>query len=333
MTKVKNQAELEIEALADIFNIAGEGFEDFHKEAEEKSRGNYSTAASSGNYSTAASSGNSSTAASSGNYSTAASSGNSSTAASSGYSSKAASSGNYSTAASSGNSSTAASSGNSSTAASSGNSSTAASSGNSSTAASSGNYSACAGVGYRAAVKGDKGNLVMASEYVKKNGKFIPVGGKADIVDGKKIKANAWYIVEGGEWVEVDYSDGIFSRVLSTKNGVKKVKTDNNEILFIASDANGNHAHGETIKRAVEELAFKTASRDVEQYRNMPLTTKKTPAEWSFVYRVITGACTSGTKSFMESRGKLKAKYTLAEIIEQTNGAFGSDKFKEVVGA
>jgi hypothetical protein len=75
--------------------------------AEQKTDGDYSTAASSGYYSKAASSGDSSTAASSGDYSTAASSGYYSKAASSGYSSTAASSGDYSKAASSGDYSTA----------------------------------------------------------------------------------------------------------------------------------------------------------------------------------------------------------------------------------
>ena len=323
-TPAKSQAELEIEALADIFNIAGDGFEAFQKEAEEESKGTSSKAASSGNYSKAASSGNNSTAASSGYNSTAASSGNYSKAASSGYSSKAASSGYSSTAASSGYNSTAASSGNYSKAA---------SSGYSSKAASSGYSSACAAVGYRAAVKGDLGNLIMCSEYVRKDGKCIPVGGRADIIDGKKLKAGRWYIVEGGEWVEVDYTDGIFSRVLSTRNGVKKVKTDNDEILFIAFDADGNSAHAETIKQAIDELAFKTASRDVEQYRNMKRSTKKTPEEWAFTYRIITGACQAGTKSFMTSKGKLKKTYTLTEIIEQTRGAYGFERFIAVVGA
>lgn len=45
MTKEKSQAELEIEALADIFNIATTGFEAFYKEANEKDKGNYSKAA------------------------------------------------------------------------------------------------------------------------------------------------------------------------------------------------------------------------------------------------------------------------------------------------
>ena len=267
MSKEKSKAELEIEALADVFNIAGDGFEDFYKEAKEKDMGNYSTAASSG------------------------------------YSSKAASSGNYSKAASSGDSSK---------------------------AASAGEHSACASLGYRAAVSGDIGNLIMASEYIRKDDRYIPVGGKANLVDGKKIKAGCWYIVEGGEWVEVDYTDGIFSRVVSTRSGVKKVKTDNGDVMFVVTDGT-NSAHGKTIKEARDDLAFKAASRDVSQFNGMKLTEKKTPAEWAFVYRAITGACQSGTQSFMATKGKLKAKYTLSEILEQTSGAFGHGKFKEIV--
>ena len=82
--KNKNQAELEIEALQDVFGIATTGFESFYEEAGKKSSGeasksavsgNYSTSASSGNYSTSAASGNNSTSAVSGNYSKSASSG------------------------------------------------------------------------------------------------------------------------------------------------------------------------------------------------------------------------------------------------------------------
>lgn len=105
---------------------------------------------------------------------------------------------------------------------SSGDSSKAASSGNYSTAASSGDFSACSALGYRAAVKGDIGNLLMASEYVDNK----PVGGLAALVDGNTLKPQCWYIVEGGKWVEVDFTDRVFSYVLKTTNGVKKVRTD-----------------------------------------------------------------------------------------------------------
>jgi hypothetical protein len=312
--KEKSQAELEIEALADIFNIATTGFDAFYKEAEKKEKGDSSTAASSGNYSTAASSGNSSKAASSGNYSTAASSGNSSTAASSGNSSKAASSGSYSTAASSGDSSTAASSGSYSTAA---------SSGDSSKAECAGQHSACSSLGYRAAVKGDLGNLLMASEYIKKDNTYVPVGGKADLVDGKIIKPNCWYIVENGNWTEVDFTDDIFSYVLSNKKGVKKVKTENGKILYIVSDDKGNSAHGETIAKAREDLIYKVVDKS-----DVVIPKKATGKEWIGIYRAVTGACGAGVKNFVEGRSiDLGASFTAVQIAKMVQGQFGSEAF------
>ena len=371
MTKTKNQAELEIEALADVFNIATTGFDEFAKKAGKNassgdgstaassgdgstaassgyystatssgddstaaSSGNYSTAASSGNYSTAASSGNYSTAASSGDYSKAASSGGGSTAASSGDYSKAASSGNYSKAASSGDGSKAASSGYYSTAASSGNYSTATSSGDDSkatssgyysTAACSGKYSGCTSIGYRAAVKGDLGNLLMASEYIKKDEKLIPVGGKADLVDGKKLKPNCWYIVEKGEWVEVDFTDNVFAYVLSNKKGVKKIKTEQGNVLFVVSDENGNSAHGETIAKARGDLIYKVVAKFEGE-----LPKKATGKEWIGIYRAVTGACAAGVRNFVEqTKTDLEKEYTAKQIAKMVVGQFGADKFAE----
>ncbi len=318
MTEEKSQAELEIEALADVFGIANTGFEEFYNKAKESNSGYSSTAASSGNYSTAASSGDSSKAASSGDSSKAASSGDSSTAASSGNSSKAASSGDSSKAASSGNSSKAASSGDYSTAA---------SSGNSSKAASSGNYSACTAVGYRAAVKGDMGNLLMASEYAKKDGKYVPVGGKADMVDGKKLKPGCWYIVENGEWAEVDFSDGIFSYVLSNKGGVKKVKTDDGKTLFVVFDDKGNSAHGESISEARKDLIYK----NVAEFDGT-IPQNATGVEWVGIYRAVTGACAAGVRGFVKKTGKsLDDSYAVEEISKLVEGQYGAEKFAEKV--
>ena len=262
--KEKNQAELEIEALADVFGIATTGFEDFYKKAKESSSGDSSNAASSGD------------------------------------SSKAASSGYYSTAASSGDSSK---------------------------AASSGDYSACSALGYRAAVKGDIGNLIMASEYVIKDDKAVPIGGKADIIDGKKLKPNRWYIVENAEWVEVDYTDGIFSYVLSNKGAVKKVKTDNGKILFVVHDDKGNSAHGITIAEARKDLIYKVVAKfDGE------IPESATGKEWVGIYRAITGSCAAGVKMFVEKTGKsLDKTYTSDEIYKLVEGHFGSDKFAEKI--
>ncbi len=237
--------------------------------------------------------------------------------------------GNSSTAASSGNSSKAASSGYSSTAASSGDYSTAASSGNSSTAASSGDYSACAAVGYRAAVKGDKGNLIMASEYAKnEKGIYAPIGGKADLIDGKKLKANCWYIVEGGKWVEVDFTDGIFSRVISNKANVKKVKDDNGNVLYVVTDGE-NNAHGKTIKEARESLIYKISSRDTSAYKDWKTSEVKPIADIIKAYRAITGACESGVRSFIERKGKTPKEMKISDVFKETEGAFGCEEFKK----
>lgn len=255
MTTEKSQAEIEIEALQNVFGIATTGFEAFYKEANEKCVGISSTAASAGEYSTAASAGNNSK------------------------------------------------------------------------AASSGEYSACAAVGVRAAVKGDKGNLIMASEYALKADKYVPIGGKADIVDGKKLKAGCWYIVEGGEWVEVDFTDEVFSRVISTRNGVKKVKTESGKIFFVVSDENGNSAHGTTIKKAREDLIYKVVAKF-----DGKLPKKATGKEWVSIYRNVTGACSAGVRNFVEQTGKsLDDVYTAREIAELASGQFGAEKFAEKI--
>ena len=287
----ENLAEMEIAALADVFGVSTSGFEDFYKTAKDSQKGNYSKAASSGNGSTAASSGN------------------------------------YSKAASSGENSTAASSGNGSKAASSGENSTAASSGNYSTAASSGEYAACSALGYRAAVKGDMGNLLMASEYLKKENGFVPVGGRADIVDGKTLKPECWYIVENRMWVEVDFTDGVFSYVLSNKRGVKKVRTESGEELYIVSDDKGNSAHGKTIKEARKDLVFKvTANFDGV------LPDSATGAEWVAIYRAVTGACSAGVRGFVEETGRsLDQTYTASEIGGLVKGRYGAERFVEAM--
>jgi hypothetical protein len=63
----------------------------------------------------------------------------------------------------------------------------------------------------------------------------------------------------------------------------------------------------------------------------MPKDTRKSPEEWAFVYRKITGACRFGTDRFIQSKGKIKETYTLAEILTETNGAYGHDVFRRVV--
>ena len=140
---------------------------------------------------------------------------------------------------------------------------------------------------------------------------------------------------------DVDVYDGMGCVVVSEKvrDGItirycRKASFKDTKLVgekyFVVSDGKHN-AHGEAIDAAMADLMFKTADRDIEKYRNMPIDTVKTPYEWATVYRIITGTCQYGTQDFINKQGALKESYTLAEILRLTNGAYGSDKFNEVV--
>ena len=167
----------------------------------------------------------------------------------------------------------------------------------------------------------------MASEYIIKDGKQIPIGGKADIVDGKILKPNCWYIVEKGKWVEVDFTDNVFSYVISNKKGVKKVKTENGKIIYVVSDENGNSAHGETIAKAREDLIYKVVAKS-----DVKIPKKATGKEWIGIYRGVTGACSVGVKMFVEKTGKsLDDEYTAKQIIKLVQGQYGAEQFAKKV--
>lgn len=63
----------------------------------------------------------------------------------------------------------------------------------------------------------------------------------------------------------------------------------------------------------------------------MTLKTTKKPIEWAIAYSIITGACKRGCMSYMQSKGKLKKKYTLAEILEGTKDAYGYSVFEQFI--
>ena len=88
------------------------------------------------------------------------------------------------------------------------------------------------------------------------------------------------------------------------------------------------YAHGETLKEAKADLIFKRTSKDLSEYKELTLDSKLTLEECIKMYRSITGACSLGTKEFCSKR-KLKKAYTVREVIEITDGAYGNDKLKE----
>jgi hypothetical protein len=142
--------------------------------------------------------------AASGDYSKLAASGDSSKLAASGYSSQLAASGYYSQLAASGYSSQLAASGDYSQLAASGYSSQLAASGDFSRLEINGEYSVGAAIGRGSIIKGKKGNWITLAEWAWDNKKnyYIPVCVKSAQIDGEKIKADTFYQLKNGKFVE-----------------------------------------------------------------------------------------------------------------------------------
>jgi len=324
--------------------------------AKNASSGNSAQNASSGDYAQNASSGNSAKNASSGNSAQNASSGNSAQNASSGNSAKNASSGDYAQNASSGDYAQNASSGNSAKNASSGDSAKNASSGDYAQNASSGDYaqnassgnsaknivsgknSVCFDCGIGGVIKAVKGTYIALAEWVydDKLKHFVCVATATAKVDGKTLKENAFYGLYNGKFTEIDFTDNIKAAVISSKRNIKKLQniTDKNRIgdgIFYAVSDGTHWAHGDTIAKAKESLIYKISNRDTSKYKNLKLSDKLTFEDAVKLYRVITGACEYGVRSFVASlpKDKIKKQYTIKEIIELTKGQYGSDSLAQ----
>ena len=125
--------------------------------------------------------------------------------------------------------------------------------------------------------------------------------------------------------------DGIFAEKVSHHGNVWKVKKiSGTKTFFIVTDGNGKYAHGDTIQEAKKDLIYKISNRDKSEYENLTLDSKLTFEEAIECYRVITGACSFGTKDFVENYlSEKKDKYTIREMIELTKGRYGNEIFKE----
>lgn len=133
--------------------------------------------------------------------------------------------------------------------------------------------------------------------------------------------------------------DGIFTEVLSKKKGHYFVrKLDSKEKMYIVTDGKNTHSHGKYLKQANEDLQFKIISEKLksEPIEEDSLLTVKH-------YRLITGACDTGVRDFMQRNGlefevindetkeinPIKAKDLLPLLIK--NNAYGIDKFKSLI--
>ena len=198
---------LRIGAKLDLpgFIKAGVDFILEHVKSTDSKTGDYSAATNTGDYSAATNTGDYSAATNTGNYSVASVSGNYSVASVSGNYSAATNTGDYSAAIVTGNCSAAIVTGNCSAASVSGNYSAAIVTCTYSAAIVTGNESFAIATGYQGKVKGALGCWIACAEWAKKDNRiWHPVDFKAVRVDGKKIKADTWYRLKNGKFVEVN---------------------------------------------------------------------------------------------------------------------------------
>ena len=132
---------------------------------------------------------------------------------------------------------------------------------------------------------------------------------------------------QGGKYISVD---GIFTEVVSHKGNVWKVKgVAKDKIFYLITDGNNNYAHGDTLQEAKADLIYKITNRSKDDYKDLTLDSELTYEESIICYRVITGACSFGTRDYIQNRlPKRKETYTIAEIIELTNGEYGNNTFE-----
>ena len=162
--------------------------------------GAYSTASNIGFYSAASNTGAYSAASNTGNYSVASNIGYCSSASNTGNSSVASNTGDCSAVTNTGNYSAATSTGNRSAASNTGDCSAATNTGYYSVASVSGKHSIAVNTGHKGKVKGALGCWIACAEW-RWN---AIVNFKSAYVDGKKIKADTWYRLEDGKFVEAN---------------------------------------------------------------------------------------------------------------------------------
>ena len=187
------------------------------KNASESNTGNWSAATNTGNQSAATNTGgrsaatntgDQSAATNTGNWSAATNTGNQSAATNTGYRSAATNTGNWSAATNTGNWSAATNTGDQSAATNTGYRSAATNTGNWSVATNTGNWSAAAvggngsvaiATGYESKAKANVGSAIVVCE---RDDNYNLIGIKAAIIDGKNLKADTYYTLINGEFIE-----------------------------------------------------------------------------------------------------------------------------------
>jgi hypothetical protein len=143
-----------------------------------------------------------------------------------------------------------------------------------------------------------------------------------DFLKGNVHQLKEGYNKKGGYC----FFDGILSQVLSVH--VRGEYTIYKTPFEFISQKDNFTAHGKTIKKSIEDLEFKVIS---EKLKKEPIK-EDTIIDIKY-YRLITGACESGVKSWMQQNNIKKESYKAKELLPllvKTN-AYGVYKFKSLI--
>ena len=153
------------------------------------------------------------------------------------------------------------------------------------------------------------------------------------IVQGEifsEVKLTAKRLREG-EYIEgrCILADGILTAVTRKREMMGYVwYAGKNRTKNVISDGE-YYAHCRTFSEGVRDIKFKKCrERGAEQYAGLSVDSVVSTDDAVVMYRVITGACEQGTRSFLNEIGELKDAYTIREIIEITRGRYGAETFK-----
>ena len=154
------------------------------------------------------------------------------------------------------------------------------------------------------------------------------------ITDTSNVNRNFNVDLVNKIWSKSKYicADDLFTEVLSQHGNVWEVKKiASTKSFYLVTDGHGKYAHGDTIQDAKKDLLYKISNRDKSKYEKLTLDSVLTFEEAIECYRIITGACSFGTKNFVETilpEKDKKASYSIREMIEITRGQYGHETFK-----
>ena len=200
------------------------------------------------------------------------------------------------------------------------------------------------------------GSLYVCSDVEFKAPKLQTIGGYLDIYSDVEFKApklqtiggyldiysDAEFNVKNAKKIALKFNfecflklgflfaDGVLAKILEKKRNVYKIQIVGQAKVSFCIEIDGQFSHGDTIKQAKEDLKYKITNRDKSKYENWTLDKKITLKQAIEMYRVVTGACETGTKHFVENVLTVKKKYyTVKEVIELTDGQYNNELLKE----